>query len=80
MNRTWHSSLPSSLRNADKVPSGAHMHGRVITTDESTFAPDTSPSFISAQSARNLWARGNRHYFSSDNPVELILGKCNSSQ
>jgi hypothetical protein len=59
MNRAWHSSLPSSLRKADKAPSGAHMRRRVIRTDESTLDPDTSPSFISAHHVRNQWVRGN---------------------
>ena len=81
MNRAWHSSLPSSLRKADKAPSGAHMQRRVIRTDESTLAPDTSPYFISAQQVRNqsVYAE-TRHYVNSDNPVELTLGKGNSSQ
>ena len=81
MNRAWHSSLPSSLWKADKAPSGAHMQRRVIRTDESTIAPDTSPSFISVQHVRNHWMYAEtRHYVNSDNPVELTVGKGNSSQ
>jgi len=75
MKRAWHSCLPFSLRRADKAPSGAHMQRRVIRTDESTLAPDTSPSFISAQHVRNRWVyEETRHYVDSYNPVELTLG------
>jgi len=57
------------------------MQGRVIRTDESTLVPDTSPSFISAQHARNEWVYAEtRIYVNSDNPVELTLGNGISSQ